>query len=173
MAADLILKVSTIITMNRSSARAEAVAIDTAAGTIVAVGDLQECRSAAPSATVRDLGATVLMPGFIDPHSQAMVTRQTASGRVHAANQAVTLDEAIRAHTINAAFQIGRDHDLGSIEAGKCADFVELSADPFTADVHRLTDAVQVQGTSARTADNARGTDGVKRPALHQPVSAA
>jgi predicted amidohydrolase YtcJ len=32
------------------------------------------------------------------------------------------------AHTVNAAFQIGRDHDLGSIEVGKFADFVELSA---------------------------------------------
>ena len=78
---------------------------------------------------------------------QAMVTRQTASGRVHGAAQAVTLNDAFRAHTINAAFQIGRDHDLGSIEVAKCADFVELSADPFAVDVHRLTKEVQVQGT--------------------------
>jgi predicted amidohydrolase YtcJ len=78
---------------------------------------------------------------------QAMVTRQTASGRVHAAHQAVTLDDAFRAQTTNAAHQIGRDHDLGSIEVGKCADFVELSADPFAVDVHHLTDAVRVLGT--------------------------
>jgi predicted amidohydrolase YtcJ len=78
---------------------------------------------------------------------QAMVTRRTASGRIHAANQAVTLHDAFRAHTVNAAYQIGRDHDLGAIEVGKCADFVELSADPFTVDVNRLTDLVRVQGT--------------------------
>ena len=78
---------------------------------------------------------------------QAMVTRRTASGRIHAANQAVTLHEAFCAQTRNAAFQIGRDHDLGSIEVGKCADFVELSADPFAVDVNRLTDLVRVQGT--------------------------
>jgi predicted amidohydrolase YtcJ len=78
---------------------------------------------------------------------QAMVTRRTASGRIHAANQAVTLHDAFRAHTVNAAYQIGRDHDLGSIEVGKCADFVELSADPFTVDANRLTDLVRVQGT--------------------------
>ena len=78
---------------------------------------------------------------------QAMVTRRTASGRIHAANQAVTLHEAFLAHTRTAAFQIGRDRDLGSIEVGKRADFVELSADPFTADVNRLTDLVKVQGT--------------------------
>jgi predicted amidohydrolase YtcJ len=78
---------------------------------------------------------------------QAMVTRRTPSGRIHAANQAVTLHDAFRAHTVNAAFQIGRDQDLGSIEVGKCADFVELSADPFEVDVNKLTDLVQVQGT--------------------------
>jgi predicted amidohydrolase YtcJ len=78
---------------------------------------------------------------------QAMVTRRTASGRLHAANQAVTLHDAFRAHTVAAAYQIGRDHDLGSIEAGKAADFVELSADPFTVDVNRLTELVKVQGT--------------------------
>ncbi len=78
---------------------------------------------------------------------QAMVTRRTASGRIHAANQAVTLHDALLAHTVNAAFQIGRDHDLGSIEAGKCADFVELSADPFAVDVNKLTDLVKVHGT--------------------------
>ena len=48
---------------------------------------------------------------------------------------------------MNAAYQIGRDHDLGSIEVGKCADFVELSADPFMVDVNKLTELVQVQGT--------------------------
>ena len=78
---------------------------------------------------------------------QAMVTRRTASGRLHATNQAVTLHDAFLAHTRNAAYQIGRDHDLGSIEVGKCADFVELSADPFAVDVNRLTEQVQVQGT--------------------------
>jgi predicted amidohydrolase YtcJ len=78
---------------------------------------------------------------------QAMVTRRTLSGKIHGANQAVTLHDAFRAHTREAAFQIGRDHDLGSIEVGKIADFVELSADPFTVDVNRLTDLVQVKGT--------------------------
>ncbi len=78
---------------------------------------------------------------------QAMVTRRTVSGRLHAANQAVTLHEAFLAHTVNAAFQIGRDRDLGSIEVGKFADFVELSADPFAVDARHLTEQVAVQGT--------------------------
>ena len=78
---------------------------------------------------------------------QAMVTRQTASGKVHGENQAVSLEDAMKAHTTNAAFQLGRDHEVGSIEAGKLADFCELSADPFTVDSHKLTELVTVQGT--------------------------
>jgi predicted amidohydrolase YtcJ len=106
---------------------------------------------------------------------QAMVTRRTASGRIHAANQAVTLFDAFRAHTVNAAYQIGRDHDLGSIEAGKCADFVELSADPFEVDVNNLTNLVQVQGTwrGGRRIDLDAFLDQVKaiNPATHAKLA--
>src|ERR1700712_401475 len=69
MAGDLILIASAIITMDPSAPRAEALAVDTAAGTIAAVGTLMHCRAAAPGATERDLGDTVLLPGFIEAHS--------------------------------------------------------------------------------------------------------
>lgn len=78
---------------------------------------------------------------------QATVTRQTASGQVHGANQAISLDDAIKAHTVNAAFQLGRDNEIGSIEVGKLADFCELTVDPYTVDPHELTQKVKVQGT--------------------------
>ncbi len=78
---------------------------------------------------------------------QCMVTRRTLSGQVHGASQTISLDDAFRAHTVNAAHQLGRDHDLGSITAGKLADFVQLSADPFTVDVEKLTEQVTVLGT--------------------------
>ena len=78
---------------------------------------------------------------------QAAVTRTTPSGTVHGANQALTIDQALRAQTIHGARQLGRDHDLGTIEVGKLADLVELSADPTTVDPHRLTARVEVRGT--------------------------
>ena len=78
---------------------------------------------------------------------QAMVTRETQAGHLHGANQAMTLDDALHAITTRAAFHIGRDHDLGSLEVGKLADLVELSADPYAVDVHKLTDEVKVVGT--------------------------
>ena len=62
MAADLILKALAIITMDPAAARVEAVAIDTTSGRIAAVGTLDACTAAAPTATVRDLGDTVLTP---------------------------------------------------------------------------------------------------------------
>lgn len=78
---------------------------------------------------------------------QAMVTRRTPSGAVHGPEQAVSLHDALKAHTVHAAWQLRREHDLGSIAVGKLADFVELSADPYTADIEKLTDQVQVRGT--------------------------
>jgi imidazolonepropionase-like amidohydrolase len=48
---------------------------------------------------------------------------------------AMTPHEALRASTILAADKLGFAPDLGSIEAGKMADFVVLDADPL-ADIH-------------------------------------
>ena len=69
MPADLILKAQAVITMDEGSPRAEAVAVDTSAGTIVAVGSLSDVQSVVPGVTPTDLGNTVLMPGFIEAHS--------------------------------------------------------------------------------------------------------
>ena len=57
---------------------------------------------------------------------QCMVTRRTLSGELHGPNQAVTVDDALKAVTINAAYHLRREHDLGTIEAGKLADFVKV-----------------------------------------------
>ena len=75
------------------------------------------------------------------------VTRRTRGGTVHGADQAISLDEAWRAQTINAARALHREHLVGSITPGKLADFVELTADPWTVDPAALIDAVRVTGT--------------------------
>ena len=73
MTADLILKASSIITIDDANPRAEAVAIDTSTGTITAVGSLADAQAAAPGATVTDLGDSVLLPGFIDSHNHPLL----------------------------------------------------------------------------------------------------
>ncbi|MQA91668.1 MAG: amidohydrolase family protein [Gemmatimonas sp.] len=45
-------------------------------------------------------------------------------------SQRLTVEEALRSLTIDAAFAQGKEESLGSIEAGKVADLVILSADP-------------------------------------------
>jgi len=75
------------------------------------------------------------------------VTRTTNSDTERGPEQKVTLDQALRAQTIDAAFALGRDHEIGSIEVGKFADFVELSVDPYEVDPMQLSSGVSVLGT--------------------------
>jgi predicted amidohydrolase YtcJ len=73
MTANVILKASSIITMDPSNPRSEAIAIDDITGKIVAVGSVADCQAAAPGVAITDLGTTVLMPGFIEAHSHPML----------------------------------------------------------------------------------------------------
>lgn len=64
---------------------------------------------------------------------QAAVSRVTRRGnQLGPENLAVSIDTALRGHTITAAYALGREDDLGSLEAGKRADFVVLTTDPYT-----------------------------------------
>lgn len=63
---------------------------------------------------------------------QVSVTRVTRRGsRLGPADLTVSALSALRAHTIEGAVSLGREGDLGSLEVGKCADFVVLDGDPL------------------------------------------
>ncbi|MBM9469493.1 amidohydrolase [Nakamurella leprariae] len=78
---------------------------------------------------------------------QAAITRRTPSGTLHGPEQRIGLEQALAAHTVNAARTLRREHEIGSIEPGKLADFVELSADPHQVDPTAFIDQVAVLGT--------------------------
>lgn len=59
------------------------------------------------------------------------VTRRTQDGVVLGEHQSVSVEQAMRAITIDAAWTHRLDRDLGSIAAGKIADFTVLEEDPF------------------------------------------
>ena len=57
-------------------------------------------------------------------------TRVAPSGAVLAPEERISVEQAIRAQTLDAAWQLFSDDVIGSIEVGKYADLVVLSADP-------------------------------------------
>ncbi|KAK47885.1 amidohydrolase [Caballeronia jiangsuensis] len=66
------------------------------------------------------------------------VQRQTASGRVLGEAERLSVADALRAITLGAAFTIGMDDVIGSIEIGKFADFAVLDEDPSEVPAERL-----------------------------------
>ncbi|WP_176157766.1 amidohydrolase [Burkholderia multivorans] len=74
------------------------------------------------------------------------VQRETASGRVLGEHERISVDDALRAITLGAAYTLKMDHLVGSIEVGKFADFAVLDDDPSRVAPARLKD-VRVWGT--------------------------
>ena len=63
---------------------------------------------------------------------QIAVTRRCViDNSVIGADQAITIDEALKAITIHAARQIGLEDSIGTLEPGKEADFTILESDPY------------------------------------------
>ena len=58
----------------------------------------------------------------------------------------LTLDQALHAITLGAAYTLKLDHQIGSLEIGKFADFAVLEEDPLSIDPTRLKD-IRVWGT--------------------------
>lgn len=65
---------------------------------------------------------------------------------VQAPGECIGVDRAMRAITIDAAHVLRRDHVLGSIEAGKHADFTILDEDPYEVNPMQLRD-IPIWGT--------------------------
>jgi hypothetical protein len=74
------------------------------------------------------------------------VNRRTASGRILGPAERIPVEAAIRAVTLGAAYTLRLDHQVGSIECGKRADFTVLEDDPLEIDPAALKDA-RVWGT--------------------------
>ncbi|UCF47966.1 MAG: amidohydrolase [Myxococcales bacterium] len=62
------------------------------------------------------------------------VARETSSGQALGPEERVTVEQALRAMTSDAAWQLRLEEQIGSIEPGKLADLVILSANPLDYD---------------------------------------
>ena len=96
-----------------------------------------------PMAIHSDAPITPLGPLFT---AWCAVNRKTASGRTLGAYERIDVEQALRAITLGAAYTLKLDGEIGSIEAGKRADFAVLEDDPTEIGADRLR-AVRVWGT--------------------------
>jgi predicted amidohydrolase YtcJ len=79
-------------------------------------------------------------PGPLALISTAVTRRCIIDNSVVGPDQAVSLDDAIRAVTIDAARQIGQGDRLGSLEKDKEADFTVLESDPYEVSPDAIAD---------------------------------
>ena len=89
-----------------------------------------------PWRTELDAGVRVVISSDSDVSSYRPLTtianamrRETRAGVVLGDRHRLTLDEALFAHTVDAAYAVGLDDRIGSLEPGKAADLTILSAD--------------------------------------------
>ena len=74
------------------------------------------------------------------------VNRITNDGNLRAAEQRVSRVGALKAVTLNAAYSLQLENEVGSIESGKLANFTILSDNPVTCDASKIRD-IEVWGT--------------------------
>jgi predicted amidohydrolase YtcJ len=71
---------------------------------------------------------------------QFMVTRVSGSGRSIGPDEAVPVEDALRAYTVNAAYACHWEDILGTVTTGKHADLVVLGDDPRSVDPSVIAD---------------------------------
>ena len=108
---------------------------------------MDACRSAndhgVPLAIHSDAPVTPMGPLFT---AWCAVNRRTPSGRTLGRAQQLTAEKALHAITLGPAYTLRLDSEIGSIEAGKKADFAILGEDPLSVDPMHLKD-IPVLGT--------------------------
>ncbi|GFG53755.1 amidohydrolase family protein [Mycolicibacterium agri] len=73
---------------------------------------------------------------------QAAATRRTRSGLQCEPEEALSVEEGLRAYTAGSALALGVDNVAGTLQPGKRADIVVLSDDPTQIDVDTLTTVI-------------------------------
>jgi len=128
---------------------------------------LGEERSAflSPLASAHDAGVRFSLhtDAPVTPIDQLQVAwsahrRETLSGAILGPEESISVLDALRAMTIDAAWQNGLEADRGSIEVGKFADLIVLSGDPVEADDIRQLDieTVYIGGKEVYRSEDSR-----------------
>lgn len=94
-------------------------------------------RLGVPLAIHSDAPITPMAPLFT---AWCAVNRRTSSGQLLGGHERISVEQALHAITMGAAFTLGLDDRIGSIEVGKFADFCVLDRDPLAVDPMQLKD---------------------------------
>jgi len=111
------------------------------ADTMVRIGDVE--RAGISYSFHSDMPMAPAQPLFL---MHCAVNRTTMSGRVAAPEQQASREGALRAVTLEAAYSLQMEKDLGSIVPGKFANFTILSENPVTCEASAIKD-IKVWGT--------------------------
>ena len=76
----------------------------------------------------------------------AAVNRTTVSGRVAGPEQRISVQDALKAVTLDAAYSIRLEESVGSLEPGKLANLTILEESPYEVDPDRIKD-IEIWGT--------------------------
>lgn len=109
---------------------------------------LDRCRSVEEAGVGFTLHSDFLVTDPDPLHMIEMaVTRRTwkEPDYVLAPDERISVESAIRAMTSEAAWQLFSEHEVGSLEAGKLADFVILDKDPRTVDPDTIKDITVIE----------------------------
>jgi hypothetical protein len=108
---------------------------------MVRLGDVE--RAGVSYSLHSDMPMAPAQPLFL---MHAAVNRTTLSGRVSAPDQRVSREGALRGVTIDAAYSLQMEQDVGSIEHGKLANFTVLEDNPLTVPADKIKD-IGIWGT--------------------------
>jgi predicted amidohydrolase YtcJ len=78
--------------------------------------------------------------------AQVAASRRTAEGKVMAPRERIPVELALRAVTLDAAHLMRMEDEIGSIRAGKRADFTVLERNPLDTKPHELGE-IPIWGT--------------------------
>lgn len=134
------------------------------ADNLVRMGDVE--RAGIPYSYHSDMPMAPGQPLFL---MHCGVNRTTQSGRIAGESQRVSREGALRAVTLDAAFSLQMEKEVGSIVPGKLANFTILADNPVTCDAAKIKDIAVIATAHEGRVFPVKKTEGTKAAGVRLP----